>query len=111
MIDSGKGFPEYRRFEILPLDFRQIDELLEKWFPTSVIHKQKLLNVLRKTALRSAIPKTPLAITLLAIIFEDSDKIEEIPANITELYNKFTELFLGKWDKEEMEFHHKINME
>lgn len=99
-IDKAKIFSNYRRFEILPLDYAQIDELLEKWFPTSIKHKQKLLNVLKKTALSSAIPKTPLAITLLAIIFDDDDKIEEIPANITELYNKFTEVFLGKWDKE-----------
>lgn len=100
LIDKAKVFSEFRRFEILPLDFSQVDELLEKWFPTADKHKQKLLNVLKKTALSSAIPKTPLAITLLAIIFEDNDTIEEIPANITELYNKFTEIFLGKWDKE-----------
>ncbi|MDZ4712661.1 MAG: hypothetical protein SGI89_10095, partial [bacterium] len=99
-INKSEIFSEYRRFEILPLDFQQIEELLEKWYPTAFELKEKLLNVLRKTFLSSAIPKTPLAITLLAIIFDENEKIEEIPANITELYNKFTEIFLGKWDKE-----------
>lgn len=100
ILDIEPLFDDFRRFEILPLDYNQISELLEKWYPTNFKQTSKLINVLKKTSLVVSIPKTPLAITLLAIIFEDEEKVEEIPANITELYNKFTEVFTGRWDKD-----------
>ncbi len=99
-LEKEKLFENFRKFEIQPLDFNQISELINKWYPTERNQKNKLLNVLKKTALIVSIPKTPLAITLLSIIFEDEEKVDEIPANITELYNKFTEVFSGKWDRE-----------
>ncbi len=100
LLEKEKIFENFRKFEIQPLDFNQISELIDKWYPSDRFHKDKLLNVLRKTSLVVSILKTPLAITLLSIIFEEDDKVDEIPANITELYNKFTEVFSGKWDRD-----------
>lgn len=100
LLEKEKIFENFRKFEILPLEFNQVTELINKWYPTDIRQKDKLLNVLKKTALIVSIPKTPLSITLLSIIFEDEEKVDEIPANITELYNKFTEVFSGKWDRD-----------
>ncbi|MBK7379580.1 MAG: NACHT domain-containing protein [Ignavibacteriales bacterium] len=100
LLEKEKIFEDFRKFEIQPLEFSQIAELIDKWYPTDQQQKGKLLNVLKKTSLIVSISKTPLAITLLTIIFEDEDKVDEIPANITELYNKFTEVFSGRWDRE-----------
>lgn len=100
LLEKEKIFENFRKFEIQPLEFSQIAELVDKWYPTDQLQKNKLLNVLKKTSLFVSISKTPLAITLLTIIFEDEDKVDEIPANITELYNKFTEVFSGRWDRE-----------
>jgi hypothetical protein len=49
----------------------------------------------------NAFPKTPLTSILLAILFKE-DKIDpkDLPRNVTELYEKFMDLFLDKWDKE-----------
>ena len=40
-----------------------------------------------------------MALTLMAILYkEDAIDLKELPANITELYNKFSDYYLDRWD-------------
>lgn len=47
-------------------------------------------------AVLETLPKAPMPMTLLAIFYE---KRHDVPSNITNLYEMFTELLLGKWDE------------
>jgi hypothetical protein len=41
-----------------------------------------------------------MALTLMAILYRDGEvDLEELPANITELYNKFSDYYLNRWDE------------
>lgn len=91
--------PHFTAFELLPMNFKQIMAFLDRWFPSSTTAiKENMLEALRKTAFAGKLPKTPMVLTLLAILFEES-YVKELPANLTELYDMFTELFVGKWDE------------
>ena len=88
----------YKRLEILNLDYRQINKFLNNWFSTDDAKKTKLMQSLKDTEILNKLPKTPLVLTIVAILYDENE--QEIPSNLTELYSMFTELLLGRWDSE-----------
>lgn len=87
----------FLKVDVLPFNYKQINNFLSLWFGGQSPIKQRMLEALKHTAFAGKLPKTPMVVTLLAILFEEQP-IKELPANLTELYSMFTELFLGKWD-------------
>ena len=58
--------------------------------------KSRLIEDLKKSALFKELPKSPIAAILLAQLLNENAK--DLPSNLTELYSKYTELSLGRWD-------------
>ena len=85
---------EYGRFELLPFDFGRALNLFKK-----LVRDTQLLGVLRDglQKIRFQILMTPLSLSLLIDI---ADQYKEIPASITELYERFTDIALGRFDKD-----------
>lgn len=91
-----------RRFAEYELMALTVNNMIE--IGTQILSKTgkegAFIKLLKKDALINAFPKTPLVTILLAIIFKEEDiNVNEMPRNITELYNKITDIFLNKWDK------------
>ena len=87
----------FRTIEILPFNFKQMKTFVEKWFTKKDSPSKKMIEAVKSSMLSKKLPSTPLALTLLAVVFEESS-YRELPANITELYSMFTEVYLGRWD-------------
>lgn len=83
------------RFRILPLTFEQIFKVVQHNCSSLGISK-KLQQDLSKSALLRAIPRTPMSAVLLARVLNANAK--EIPQTLPELYSKYVELALGRWD-------------
>jgi hypothetical protein len=58
----------------------------------------RLLEDLKRSSIFRELPKSPIAAILLAKLINENSK--ELPSNLTELYSKYTELSLGRWDIE-----------
>lgn len=89
----------FEKFELLPITPSEIISLGEK-----ILGQGSQLNsfvkMVKKGSLLKAFPKTPLTSILLAILFKEKNiNLKELPKNITELYRKFIDLFLNRWDK------------
>ncbi|WP_139353631.1 NACHT domain-containing protein [Pseudomonas koreensis] len=56
----------------------------------------KFKEDLQTSPLMKALPKTPLSAILLGRLV--SENIKELPSTLPELYSKYTELVLGRWD-------------
>lgn len=84
-----------KTYQIVPMEFRQVMKFFHGWFSKSEAKAQKLITELKERSLLEKMPKTPLTLTLLAILYQTK---EELPSTLTELYGMFTELLLGKWD-------------
>lgn len=97
LSDDG-NIATFKKMDLLKLDFRQINNFLGKWFSKDEVKKNKLLKSLQDTEILNKLPKTPLVLTIIAILFDENE--QEIPSNLTELYSMFTELLLGRWDSE-----------
>lgn len=85
----------FKTYQIAPLSLKQIVTVLEDTCKNVNI-KNKIIEDLKKSALYKALPQTPIAAILLAKLLNENQ--HDIPSNLTELYAKYTELALGRWD-------------
>lgn len=93
----------FKYLEVDELNRKQIEQFISKYFAEDVIRSKKLLKSLQDSGILDKLPKTPLTLSLISIIF-DSNEVE-IPATIADLYASFVELLLGKNSiRESMDF-------
>ncbi|HVU08467.1 MAG TPA: NACHT domain-containing protein [Verrucomicrobiae bacterium] len=85
------------RLEIHPLSTHRIIEFVQKLCSGANLSK-RIFEDLKKSHLFKELPKSPIAAILLANLLQENTK--EIPSNMTELYTKYLELVLGRWDIE-----------
>lgn len=99
IIDKEMLLTEFEKSELLPFNIGQALRLVNKIIPDNKKKSNAFIRALKDTLLTSGLLRTPLALTLMAILYRD-DKIDlkELPANITELYNKFVDTYLDRWD-------------
>lgn len=58
--------------------------------------KGRLIEDLKKSSLFSELPRSPISVILLANIINENPK--DLPSSLTELYSKYIEWTLGRWD-------------
>lgn len=88
----GKHFD---RYTVCPLSYGLIINIIEKLCGTNKINN-KFRDDLQRSPLMQALPRTPLSAILLGRLL--SENIKELPSTLPELYSKYTELVLGRWD-------------
>jgi hypothetical protein len=91
------NLPGYQVFSVTPISFRQAEKLvrkIQKGKPGAMTQSRELLRRMEQV---HGIELNPLLVTVFAATAEYSR--QDIPANITELFKKFTELMLGRWDE------------
>ncbi|MDR2835869.1 MAG: NACHT domain-containing protein [Bacteroidales bacterium] len=88
----------FKYLELSPIDKRQIETFLNSYFADNVVKSKKLLKSLRDSGILEKLPKTPMTIALITILFDEKEV--EIPATITDLYRQFVDLLLGKYTSE-----------
>jgi len=88
----------FKYLELAPIDKRQISTFLNSYFADNVVKSKKLLKSLKDSGILEKLPKTPMTIALITILFDEKEI--EIPATITDLYRQFVDLLLGKYTSE-----------
>lgn len=88
----------FKYLEINHLNRTQIESFISNYFNAEEIKSKKLLQSLKDTGLLDKLPKTPLTVALITILFDENEV--EIPATITDLYSSFVDLLLGKYKPE-----------
>lgn len=98
-IQAQELFKDFKDSELLPFNFKQALTLVKKIIPNNTSKTNNFLTALKNSMLNTTLQRTPLSLTLLAILYRD-DKIDlkELPANIFSLYDLFTDVYLDKWD-------------
>jgi hypothetical protein len=88
----GKFFDHY---EVSALSHSTIISFIEKLCNNMKV-SSKFKSDLETSPLMRALPRTPLSAILLGRLL--SENIKELPSTLPELYAKYTELVLGRWD-------------
>lgn len=82
-----------REISINNFTAKQVENFIIKYFDKDDKGK-KFIEILKESNLLSKLPSTPLTITLLALLYDEN--YYEIPATLTDIYNDFTNILLGK---------------
>src|SRR5439155_18614019 len=96
-VDLGTTLqPDVARCDLHQLSMQRTFEFILKMCAQLNV-KDRILEDLKKSALFRELPRSPMAAILLARLLNESQ--QEIPSNMTELYAKYSELMLGRWDE------------
>lgn len=96
-IESPERFSEYRILNIENLTSTQMSKFIDRWFSVDNQINYRLKKIVQKPLSLHGLPQTPLTLAIVAILYGSGAK--ELPANLTELFQKYTELVLGRWDE------------
>lgn len=92
---SDKLSKHFDKYTVCPLSHSGIMSFIEQ------LCKQYSMNNrfkadLERSPLMKALPRTPLSAILLGKLI--AEEVKELPSTLPELYSKYTELALGRWD-------------
>ncbi len=95
-LSSLPGVEYFERWDMSSLGWKSACDVLDRALTQKKISPSVKKETLRKIHSLHGIELSPLMVTVFAtaVSFDATD----IPANITELFKKFTELALGRWD-------------
>lgn len=85
---------DYSTYSIARFNSQQIEHFVKKFFYNQESRADKLLDALKENRIIEKLPITPLSLSLISILYEENDL--EIPATITDIYDNFNSLLLGK---------------
>jgi len=105
MIEGVRGFARAR---IAAMSMAAAEKMLVS-YQRGEVDSKHTKEVLRRIEGIHGIELNPLLVTVFALTSDAERK--DIPANITELFSKFTELMLGRWDETKgmsQQFHARI---
>jgi|GEM_PF-5816864 len=87
----------FREATLLPINISSMTSLLEKLIGKPALYVE-VLRELTESGILDKLPRTPLVITLIALLHEQESS-SEIPSNLYELYNLFCQVHLQRWGK------------
>lgn len=81
-------------YDIRRYNLEQIKHFLDAFFSGEEGKANNLLSALRENKIIDKLPLTPLNLSLISILFEEMDF--EIPATISDIYDNFNDLIVGR---------------
>ena len=87
----------FERFRLTPISLGQASQLLAHLEKARNLSTKQSQEILRRLKEIHGLTLNPLLVTVFAATTDGASR-KDIPANITELFKKYTELMLGRWD-------------
>src|SRR3989339_113689 len=87
---------KYKDFRISKFDLTQAKKMVERLIGGKSLSKERMQEFIRRLEGVHGVDLNPLLVTIFVATSDFSRK--DIPANITELFKKYTEMMLGRWD-------------
>ena len=95
-LNSLEGIGLFERFHVSPIDWKQTTKIIRRVRKGRSLPENKAKELLRRLQEIHGMQLNPLLVT--AFVASSDFNRTDIPANITELFKKFTEMMLGRWD-------------
>lgn len=95
-LENFEGLSAYAQFRLSPINWKQADKIIKRLHSGKSLAKEAIQEILRRLQDVHGIELNPLLVTIFVATTDYSKS--DIPANITELFKKYTEMMLGRWD-------------
>lgn len=86
----------FATFRLSPINYKQAEQIIDRLRKGQSLPIENSKEIIRRLQDVHGMELNPLLVTVFAATTEYSR--QDIPANITELFKKFTEMMLGRWD-------------
>ena len=96
-INETPNLKSFEEFRVSPISWRQAEKIVSTITEHKKVPREQSQEFLRRLETIHGIELNPLLVTVFAATTDYTK--QDIPANITELFKKFTELMLGRWDE------------
>lgn len=96
-LNEMPGLKTFEEYRISPISWKQAEKIVSTITEHKKVSREQSQEFLRRLETIHGIELNPLLITVFAATTDYTK--QDIPANITELFKKFTELMLGRWDE------------
>lgn len=93
LLQSSPTETKIRKYDISRFNTAQMQRFVSS-FLSDENKTSDLLDALRSNKILERLPITPLTLSLITILFEETDF--EIPATVTDIYNNFNSLIIGR---------------
>jgi len=95
-IETSTIISAFSQYNLVSIDFKQAEKIVTRLRRKKSLPASKTQELLRRIQQVHGFELNPLLVTVFAATSESDRK--DIPANITELFKKYTEMMLGRWD-------------
>jgi hypothetical protein len=95
-VQSLDSLKHFERYHLSPIDYKQAQQIIKTVQKGRNLPPEKTQELVRRLEQVHGMELNPLLVTVFAATSEYAR--QDIPANITELFKKFTEMMLGRWD-------------
>jgi hypothetical protein len=97
-ITTAKVLAGYMRYNVAPIGLSEATKIIKNLGKKRLLERERMKEVMRQLESIHGFELNPLVVTVFAASSDSSRR--DIPSNITELFSKFTEFMLGRWDTE-----------
>ena len=94
--EESDPLKKYVTYYISPIDLKQASQLVDKLQKQRNLSSENSKEIIRRLQQIHGMDLNPLLVTVFVATSGYSK--QDIPANITELFKKYTEMMLGRWD-------------
>lgn len=92
------GLADYERFDVVPIDWADAERILDNAKLGKAVSNQTLKASLQHLSQIQGFTLNPLMISVYAVT--SSFEAKDVPPNVTELFKRYTEQMLGRWDEQ-----------
>ncbi len=96
-VSESLDLKRYDEFRVSPINWKQAEKIVRTVTAAKKVPQAQAHEFLRRLEKIHGFELNPLLVTVFAATTDFTK--QDIPANITELFKKFTELMLGRWDE------------
>ena len=86
----------YQTYRVSPINYKEAVQLVDRLQKGMALPVERSKEIIRRLQEVHGMELNPLLVTVFAATTEYSR--HDIPANITELFKKYTEMMIGRWD-------------
>lgn len=97
-LSELSGLADFERFNVVPINWRDAEQMLDLVKSKQSVSSEKVKESLQQLSRIQGFTLNPLMVSVYAST--SNFEAKDVPPNVTELFKRYTEQMLGRWDEQ-----------